>query len=618
MEIVSGLFEHMVVQRDSRNLSDAEFSGKSAAAGEVVASVKRGGKAVPGFSAKKVGRSARGEFSGRLTGLKAGGPYDITLSIVGAGGESLDSLCVRDVLVGDVWLLGGQSNMEGCGRYEGRAKPDPMVRAFCMDDRWAVAEDPIHNLWNAVDWVHNNGVRTPKPPRTNFVGPGVAFGQEMLRLTGVPQGVIACGHGGTSMSQWDPALKKLGGSSLYGATVRRFIKNGRRVAGMAWYQGCSDADPVNAPLYTRRMKNLVAASRRDFGDPKLPWVIVQIARVTFDGPPVKPWNSIQELERRLPDVIDNLATVPAIDLDLDDGIHVSGADQQRLGKRMAGAMQSMRAVGNTAPPPITLKSVTVLDNGDVEVAYDNVAGELKSGGRAIGFALLDAKNVSRAYRTELKGNLAIIRGAGTKLEAQELILHYGYGLAPDCNITDAADRSLPVMGPISLGRPQALTPYVPTMSVSRLQPASQKLHELTYPADKAALGLVSRPFGGMFTFVREDIVKAGEQDSVIYLSCTLDCTEPMDLAALLGYDGPTKVWIDGREVLHDPNGINPIVPLAHKVPFQAAPGKHEFLLALSTNRGQAWGISLRFKRLDVPKATLKQGPSAYVMPTVTA
>ena len=41
--------------------------------------------------------------------------------------------------------------------------------------------------------------------------------KEMLRRTGVPQGLIACAHGGTSMAQWSPKLKRLGGDSLYGA-----------------------------------------------------------------------------------------------------------------------------------------------------------------------------------------------------------------------------------------------------------------------------------------------------------------------------------------------------------------------------------------------------------------
>jgi len=170
---------------------------------------------------------------------------------------------VEDVLVGDVWILAGQSNMQGVGLLKHRLPPVDAVRAFYMDDRWAPAEDPIHNLDAAVDSVHvelSGGTR-PQPARFTGVGPGVAFGQDMFEATGVPQGLIACAHGGTSMEQWDPALKRLGSRSLYGAMLRRFQKNGSRVAGVVWYQGESDANAEAAPHYTRRMKRLVRAMR---------------------------------------------------------------------------------------------------------------------------------------------------------------------------------------------------------------------------------------------------------------------------------------------------------------------------------------------------------------------
>ena len=57
-------------------------------------------------------------------------------------------------------------------------------------------------------------------------GPGVSFANEMFRLTGVPQGLICCAHGGTTMAQWDPKLKKDGDNSLYGAMLNRVKRNG--------------------------------------------------------------------------------------------------------------------------------------------------------------------------------------------------------------------------------------------------------------------------------------------------------------------------------------------------------------------------------------------------------
>ena len=133
MEILTGLFDHMVVQRNSRNVSDALFTGTANAAGKVLARVTRGGRVLTGYAAKAVGTARGGKFEGRLSGLPVGGPYEITLTIPGNVPETLT---VSDLLVGDVWLLGGQSNMEGCGFRKDRAKPHPLVREFYMTDEW--------------------------------------------------------------------------------------------------------------------------------------------------------------------------------------------------------------------------------------------------------------------------------------------------------------------------------------------------------------------------------------------------------------------------------------------------------------------------------------------------
>ena len=100
-------------------------------------------------------------------------------------------------------------------------------------------------------------------------GPGVAFGQKLYELTGVPQGLLACAHGGTSMSQWSPKNKDLSGDSLYGAMLRRVKKNGSAVKGMFWYQGCSDTDEMSSLLYYENMKAFISEVRKDTGNEAL-------------------------------------------------------------------------------------------------------------------------------------------------------------------------------------------------------------------------------------------------------------------------------------------------------------------------------------------------------------
>ena len=74
---------------------------------------------------------------------------------------------IRDILVGDTWILAGQSNMEGGGHLERALNAHPMVRALFMDDRWDTAKTPIHNIEAVVDQVHID-INTEKGPLRCF------------------------------------------------------------------------------------------------------------------------------------------------------------------------------------------------------------------------------------------------------------------------------------------------------------------------------------------------------------------------------------------------------------------------------------------------------------------
>lgn len=455
-----GLRDGMVLQRTKQDVCDVVLRGQSNEAGTLEVRVTCKQRVVRGFHWIRIGRVQRKRLQGRLRGLTVGGPYDIQLRVVARDGEVVDEGIVKNVLVGDVWILAGQSNMEGIGRLPG-LKAKSNVRAFYMDDVWRPAEDPIHNLSDSIDPVHADIAEGTRPVRNPHVGvgPGVSFGQAMEKHTGVPQGLISCAHGGTSMAQWDPKKKRMKGGSLYGATLRRFEKNGGRVAGVVWYQGCSDANPDTAPLYTKRMKALVTAFRRDLRDARLPFVLVQIARVVrlIDDEAIH-WHSIQDQQRRLPGVINRCLCVPAIDLELDDCIHVDAVGQLRLGRRLAEAMCVLTRHGKNPIRPIRLTGFRLLrergfETPSIEVKFSNVAGALCSGSRPDGFALTDRTGQPQGaiYKTLLRGNRAILRTSLSESDLKALRLHYGFGLNPYANIVDGKDRSLPVFGPVSLG-----------------------------------------------------------------------------------------------------------------------------------------------------------------------
>ncbi len=372
--------------------------------------------------------------------LPTGGPYQVS----GA----------KNVLAGDLWVLAGQSNMEGVGDLVDVETPSERVRSYQSREEWAVAEEPLHWLGESPRLVHHKiGGRETVPDepdprdmgRTKGAGLGLTFAKERLARTHVPVGLIPAAHGGTSMAQWDPALKGEGGASLYGATLERVRANGGTVAGILWYQGESDCCAEGAALYAQRMTALVQSFRDDLGQPDLPFYFVQIGGVVSDPDPagIDGWNGIRETQRLWAKTLPHVSLVSAIDLGLDDSIHISTPDLKRLGRRLADAADGISA--------LALRDARLENNGlRVRIGFDHVRGGLVSAGRPAGFSLrlASGQELVRIYKTTLESDSAVLHL--TEALPQGVNLWYGWGLNPYCNITDREDAAMPAFGPFPL------------------------------------------------------------------------------------------------------------------------------------------------------------------------
>jgi sialate O-acetylesterase len=623
MKIISGILNGQVLQRRGSDGASVRIEGTSVESGPVMATIFASGKVIKGWNKKNVGNAVRGKFSVGLSGIPTGGPYRLHLSI---GQESVE---IPTFFVGDVWVLAGQSNMEGVGDISGAAKPHPLIRAFSMRREWRQATDPLHVLAESPDICHNGGTQiSPEEAEkrrkltVKGVGTGIFFAREMLKRSNVPQGLIAVAHGGTSMEQWSPERKKLQGESLYWSMLESVRMTGQSVSGVLWYQGESDGWDAMAPLYTGRMQKLVAASRRDLGQAKLPWIIVQLARF-FSGEPNFPyWNSIQEQQRLLPAKIKNFETVPAIDLPMDDFIHVGSAGFATLGQRMARVADRM-VYGNKKekrPPQlrkivhrVTKQKPPVYVSHTIEVVYDNVEGELRSTGEADGFALVrpDGKVLPTIYKTVLAGNKVVLHAQGGV--PKDARLSYGHGYYPHCNITDERGFVLPVFGPCEIDRSHmdGFLPFVVQWKVTGVVAAAQALNEISCP-DVDQFNPEIKTYGengfasGMEGFINMHAAWMNQKGHA-YFQAKLTLTESMKLEALVGYDGPFRLWVDGKTVFTDMKGINPCVPDKGKKAIQLDKGSHEIVVGMDLACGKAWGFFLRFKRLDVSPAKIKTG-----------
>jgi len=246
-----------------------------------------------------------------------GGPY--TLSITLDGEERV----LEDVWLGDVYLLGGQSNMQ-MKLNETNFPPEQYagnehVRAFSPTDACA-----------ADGWV----VLT----REN-AGELSAIGYHVAQSLAHPDrkiGLLSCNRGASVIQSWmSPTVvgdvrfqvenksyahtkySQNKESYLYETVASRLMPYS--MAAALWYQGEANASEGEAPIYLLMLETLIASWRQEFQDETLPFVVVQLADFVERDTPW--WRMIQREQLRAAEVIPYVQSVVCRDVCENDNIH---------------------------------------------------------------------------------------------------------------------------------------------------------------------------------------------------------------------------------------------------------------------------------------------------------
>ncbi len=212
----------------------------------------------------------------------AGGPY--TVSIKGK-----TEIILKDVMIGEVWICSGQSNMEWGMSSSTDATEEIPVANFKEIRLFKINR-------SAADYPQDHGdgqwqLCTPETVK-GFSAVGYFFGKKLYTDLKVPIGLISSSWGGTPAEAWTPKEKVEGDQELkesaskqkdqpwgpknpgliYNSMIRPIVPYG--IAGAIWYQGESN---TIAPLtYQKLMKTLIESWRTDFGK-EFPFYFVQIA-----------------------------------------------------------------------------------------------------------------------------------------------------------------------------------------------------------------------------------------------------------------------------------------------------------------------------------------------------
>ena len=274
---------------------------------------------------------------------EAGGPYTVTVS-------DGDPVVLENVLLGEVWICSGQSNMEmpvggflhqpveGSAEAVAAAGDCPGIRMFTVPK--VSSESPREDCEAA--WQCS----TPASVRS-FSAVGYFFGRMLCRVLDVPVGLITPNWGGSAIEAWmtveaidstpgiDHALAK---SGTYDNSIPQRLYNGMilpvcrfTAKGFIWYQG--ESNRRNWFDYEALQVSLVDLWRATWGDGRMPFYITQLAPYAYEGASLRSLPLVVEAQYRAAARLEHAGVAATTDLGMPSCIHP--ARKREVGERLA-------------------------------------------------------------------------------------------------------------------------------------------------------------------------------------------------------------------------------------------------------------------------------------------
>ncbi len=364
---------------------------------------------------KTVG-NRKGEWAAMLKTPSAGGPHIITIT-------GYNSIEIKDVLLGEVWLCSGQSNMEWTPSFgidhgeEAIAKADhPEIRFFNVVH--STSEYPQKNLMG--EWV----VCTPETMK-RFSAVGYFFGEKVHEELGVPVGLINSSWGGTPAETWtnagviekDAELNEVANQMdtvpwgptepglIYNYMIYPFISY--KIQGALWYQGEANVGfPGN---YEHLLKTMITSWRNERGY-EFPFYYVQIAPYKY-GRPVE-GAYLRDSQRNVLS-LQNTGMVVVSDIGNIDDIHPR--NKIDVGTRLANlALKETygQGLGLVSGP---LYEKLEIEKGKARVHFKNSEGGLKSSEKKLSCFLIAGED-KMFYQADAKidGNTVVVSSKKVK------------------------------------------------------------------------------------------------------------------------------------------------------------------------------------------------------------
>lgn len=313
----------------------------------------------------------------------AGGPHTIEIT------SSKESVVLKDILIGEVWICSGQSNMEmPVHGFYGQPVEDSAEQMYeaCQFPGIRLFTIPPTPMPEPQDDCSGSWLKSTPRNVGDFSATGYFFGKYLYRVLGVPVGLITTNVGGIAIEPWmtEEAIKRTEGIDYKGSLTPRadhdaarpsYLYNGMiapitrfRAKGFIWYQG--ESNQHNYYDYDKLMASMVRLWRKEWGDEKMPFYYVQLVPFTYDSVDGISLPLTVEAQYRALELIPDSGIVATTDLGHATAIH--SPYKKQVGQRLASL-----ALGHTygvTPPLPDAPGVegVVFENGRAVVTFSNI------------------------------------------------------------------------------------------------------------------------------------------------------------------------------------------------------------------------------------------------------
>ncbi len=363
-----------------------------------------------------------GRWQVMATPLALGAPMDLVVTC------EKEKIILTDVLVGDVYLAGGQSNMAMPMRVsKGTTTIEQanytQIRIFDIPGKafpgstLFIGGDGTNDIWEIKQTYQQWQLVTPESVLT-FSAVGFSFAQQIHMETGVPIGIISCNWGGKSASCWmtsdyfnrDSGLKEFYEAysnqlakvndtqyavefEQYSLAMAKFIagkaelpnepfgkyhssRPGGLYEGMLsevfpfaikavlWYQG--ESDDLNHGIYEAMLTQMIACWRDSFGIPNLPFLLVQLPSFEVNNRDPLLWGYLREAQAR---VSMNPNVYMAVTMDAGERCDIHPKNKAIIANRLALlAKKYLYGINVIADSPKAIEMKTI-DN-ELHITFD--------------------------------------------------------------------------------------------------------------------------------------------------------------------------------------------------------------------------------------------------------